>query len=105
MVHPVKPRPSACDFSCLVCGTRRQREPTEIWYGLVHLECGHRGEIGSTRALWGHEWAAVAWMATICDRAGMTPDFISRVIASFGMTPAEELAAWQEWADDAMRPR
>lgn len=58
-----KPRPSAGDFCCLGCGHRSEHDGSEIWYGLVQLKCGHRGETGSARALWGHEWAAVAWMA------------------------------------------
>ncbi len=52
----MKSKPSDWDFVCYYCGCRARKGDCG---GLPHLVTH-----GTIRALWGHEWAAVAWMAS-----------------------------------------
>ncbi len=67
--------------------------------------CMFTGDYGErTAALWGHEWAAVAFMATSLDRLGYGPEFVHEAIASYAKTPEQVTAEWQEWANDNIEP-
>lgn len=75
-VSAPKPRPSAWDAWCGTCKYRAriESEDHERHYHTHMLGCG---PVWRPRALWGHEWAAVAWMAAaveiVIEQSGYQP--------------------------------
>lgn len=69
MREAIKPLPSARDQHCAKC----QRRVFAV-FGAGWFFCPTcRGPTVRSQALWGHEWAAVAFMAVACEEAMRTP--------------------------------
>jgi len=56
-----KPRPSAWDIRCAHCSNVDIKVGTNSMS--YCLRCRQGTSMLRARAIWGHEWAAVAWMA------------------------------------------
>ena len=77
-----KPRPSAWEWWCYRCGeircTSENRPDWEHVRDLGEHGCGTSGAPYG-RAIWGHEWAVVAWLAENEKRQGVLWEYLDSI--------------------------
>ena len=84
-----KPRPSAWDAWCGTCKYRAriESEDHERHYETHMLGCG---PVWRPRALWGHEWALVAWLAESEKRKGVLWEYLDSLRNAGGALCVED---------------
>ena len=88
-VSAPKPRPSAWDAWCGTCKYRAriESEDHERHYETHMLGCG---PVWRPRALWGHEWALVAWLAENEKRKGVLWEYLDSLRNAGGALCVED---------------